>query len=48
VNGRGDKPNMHDILTGSDAHGRAQPGTSDTTCSNWTSSAGLFYCFAAK
>ncbi len=38
VNGRGDKPNMHDILTGSDSHGRAFPGTSDTTCSNWTGS----------
>ena len=39
VNGRGDSPNMHDILTGSDAHGRAYTGTSDTTCSNWTSGA---------
>ena len=38
VNGRGDTPNMHDILTGSDSQGRAQiGGTSDTTCSNWTS-----------
>lgn len=36
---RGDTPNEHDILTGSDSHGRAFPGTSDTTCSNWTSSA---------
>ena len=40
VNGRGDKPNMHDILTGSDSQGRAFPGTSDTTCSNWTGSGG--------
>ena len=39
VNGRGDTPNMHDILTGSDSHGRALAGTSDTTRSNWTSSA---------
>lgn len=38
VNGRGDKPNMHDILTGSDSQGRAFPGKSDTTCGNWTSS----------
>jgi len=38
VNGRGDTPNMHDILTGSDSQGRAYPGASDTTCSNWTSS----------
>ena len=34
--GRGDKPNRHDILTGSSADGRAMPG--DLTCSNWTSS----------
>ena len=38
VNGRGDKPNMHDILTGSDAQGRAFPGDLDTTCGNWTRS----------
>jgi len=36
---RGDTPNEHDILTGSDSHGRAFPGTTDTTCSNWTSGA---------
>jgi hypothetical protein len=40
VNGRGDKPNEHDILTGSDSQGKAQVGgTADTTCSNWTSGA---------
>jgi hypothetical protein len=39
VNGVGDKPNQHDILTGSDSHGRAVAGTTDTTCSNWTSNA---------
>lgn len=38
VNGRGDKPNRHDILTGSDSQGRAFPATLDTTCSNWTGS----------
>ena len=38
VNGRGDKPNMHDILNGSDAQGRAFPGSEDTTCGNWTKS----------
>ena len=38
VNGVGDKPNMHDILTGSDTQGRAFPGSIDTTCGNWTSS----------
>jgi len=36
VNGRGDSPNTHDILTGSTTDGRALPG--DMTCSNWTSS----------
>lgn len=39
VNKRGMKPNMHDILTGSQADGRAfPPDKGDTTCSNWTSS----------
>jgi len=38
VNGRTDKPNMHDILTGSDAQGRAFSGNQDTTCGNWTKS----------
>ena len=36
VNGVGDTPNMHDILTGSDSFGRAVGGTFDTSCSNWT------------
>jgi hypothetical protein len=35
VNGRGDTPNQHDILTGSTADGRA----TESTCANWTSSA---------
>lgn len=39
VNGRGDTPNMHDALTGSQADGRAFTGTDDRTCKNWTSSA---------
>lgn len=38
VNGRGDDPNMHDILTGSQLDGTAAPGAGDTTCANWTSS----------
>ena len=38
VNGRGDEPNQHDILTGSTPEGMASEGTEDTTCSNWTSS----------
>ncbi|HUF50983.1 MAG TPA: hypothetical protein VMN60_09135 [Longimicrobiales bacterium] len=38
VNGRGDQPNQHDILTGSDSHGRALTGDpATTTCNNWTS-----------
>ena len=36
VNGRGDTPNMHDILTGSSADGRAAPDSLDMTCGNWT------------
>ena len=38
VNGRGDTPNMHDILTGSAPDGRAVAGDADTTCGNWTKS----------
>jgi hypothetical protein len=37
VNGRGDTPNMHDILTGSKADGTAFAGSEDKTCGNWTS-----------
>jgi hypothetical protein len=38
VRGRGDTPNEHDILTGSDSHGRLPIGSvANTTCSNWTS-----------
>lgn len=40
VNGRGDTPNVHDMLTGSDSTGRAFPGDMDTTCGNWTKSSG--------
>ena len=36
VNGRGDTPNMHDIITGSNLNGMAIAGNGDTTCSNWT------------
>ncbi len=38
VNGRGDDPNRHDILTGSQMDGTAFSGDEDTTCGNWTSS----------
>ena len=38
INGVGDQPNQHDILTGSDSHGRAILGAANTTtCDNWTS-----------
>lgn len=37
VNGRGDTPNTHDILTGSQSDGTAFTGESDRTCGNWTS-----------
>lgn len=39
VNGRGDTPNRHDALTGSQPDGRAFPAGEDRTCRNWTSSA---------
>jgi hypothetical protein len=39
VNGRGDTPNRHDILTGSTPDGRAFPPGEDRTCGNWTKSA---------
>jgi len=37
VNGRGDTPNTHDILTGSQLDGTAFPAGTDLTCNNWTS-----------
>ena len=37
VNARGDKPNRHDILTGSDPMGFYSTAGGDTTCSGWTS-----------
>lgn len=39
VNGRGDTPNHHDILTGSNLDGTVATDTADTTCANWTSNA---------
>jgi len=38
LNGRGDTPNEHDILTGSQLDGTAFSGDADKTCKNWTSS----------
>ena len=38
INGRGDQPNMHDMLTGSQPDGTAFPAGEDRTCGNWTKS----------
>jgi hypothetical protein len=38
INGRGDTPNRHDILTGSQSDGTAFSGADDRTCGNWTKS----------
>jgi hypothetical protein len=40
VKGVGDQPNEHDILTGSNSHGRLpENATAADTCNNWTSNA---------
>jgi hypothetical protein len=39
INGRGDTPNTHDMLTGSHTDGTAYTDAADHTCSNWTSDA---------
>ncbi len=38
INGRGDTPNRHDVLTGSQPNGTFIAGDVDTTCGNWTRS----------
>jgi hypothetical protein len=38
IRGRGDTPNEHDILTGSDPAGMYSTAGGDTTCGNWTKS----------
>ena len=38
ISGRGDTPNRHDILTGSQPDGTAFAAGEDRTCRNWTSS----------
>ena len=38
VNARGDTPNLHDILTGSDPEGMYSTAGGDTSCAGWTSS----------
>jgi len=37
MNGVGDTPNTHDMLTGSQTDGRAYTDSQDHTCNNWTS-----------
>lgn len=36
INGVGDTPNQHDMLTGSQPDGRAYTDAADHTCNNWT------------
>jgi hypothetical protein len=38
INGRGDTPNRHDMLTGSQPDGTAFAAADDRTSKNWTSS----------
>ena len=38
IKGRGDTPNEHDILTGSDPMGMYSTAGGDTTCGNWSKS----------
>jgi Collagenase NC10 and Endostatin len=38
INGAGDTPNRHDVLTGSQPDGTAFAAGDDRTCKNWTSS----------
>ncbi len=37
ISGRGDTPNRHDILTGTNADGTLATGDTNLTCGNWTS-----------
>ena len=38
INGSGDTPNIHDVLTGSQPYGTVIAGDVNTTCGNWTQS----------
>jgi hypothetical protein len=40
INGRGDTPNEHDILTGSQPDGTFIAGDANSTCQNWTQASG--------
>ena len=40
VNGRGDNPNTHDVLTGSQPNGSFIAGDANSTCANWTQNLG--------
>ena len=40
INGRGDTPNLHDVLTGSQPNGTFIAGEANSTCGNWTMSSG--------
>ena len=40
VSGRGDTPNMHDVLTGSQPGGTFIAGDANSTCGNWTMGSG--------
>ena len=40
INGRGDTPNVHDVLTGSQPNGTFIAGDANSTCGNWSMSGG--------
>ena len=40
INGRGDTPNLHDVLTGSQPSGVFIAGDANSTCGNWSMSSG--------
>ena len=40
INGRGDTPNLHDVLTGSQPNGTFIAGDANSTCGNWSMSNG--------